>query len=106
MHQLEHPTRLQMGQTLAFSALFASTHPKTLIVDYILYFQDKRGKMESRKVFKWSSFTLAAGEAKPLAKKHPLRENMTTRTLYAGTHRVDIQVNGNILAGFEFEQEG
>lgn len=105
LHELEYPTRVQMGQTLAFSALFECTQDKTLIVDYILYFQDKRGKMESRKVFKWSSFTLAAGEAKPLAKKHPLRENMTTRTLYTGTHRVDIQVNGSILAGFEFELE-
>ncbi len=103
LHQLEYPTKVLMGETLQFSARFDTAQSKTLSVDYIMHFQDKRGKMDSKKVFKWASFELAAGESKVLLKKHPLREHMSTRTLYPGIHRVAIQVNGSILDSFEFE---
>jgi hypothetical protein len=38
-----------------------------------------------------------------IKKRHFFRDNMTTRQLYAGLHKIEIQVNGTIMKEFSFE---
>ena len=44
---------------------------------------------------------LAAGATRDLAKQHSMKP-VTTRRYHAGEHRVDIQINGKLVAGASF----
>jgi 3-methyladenine DNA glycosylase AlkC len=74
---------------------------QTLVVDYAIHFVIAKGT-QSKKVFKWATFLLAPGERKVLEKSHSFRP-ITTRRYYAGAHRFEVQVNGEVLAGAEVE---
>ena len=54
--------------------------------------------------FKWKTLTLGAGERRALEKRHPIKR-ITTRVYYPGAHRVEIQVNGAIQGGADFDLE-
>jgi len=54
------------------------------------------------KVFKLREITLAAGASVAVAKAQRLQD-FTTRRHYAGRHRLEVQINGRVLAGAEFE---
>ncbi|MEM1415599.1 MAG: DNA alkylation repair protein, partial [Myxococcota bacterium] len=54
------------------------------------------------KVFRWKSLTLAAGATVELGKTLTIR-HASIRRLYPGAHRVDLQVNGAVLAESGFE---
>ena len=55
----------------------------------------------SAKVFKGWTLELAGGETRRLEKKHSLRP-ITTRRYYPGRHRVQLQVNGSVVAEAAF----
>ena len=48
-------------------------------------------------MFKGWTLELAGGETRRLEKKHSLRP-ITTRRYYPGRHRVQLQVNGSVVA--------
>ena len=52
-------------------------------------------------MFKWKQIDLAPGETVKLARQHSLKP-VTTRRYYPGGHRIDIRVNGRILAEADF----
>jgi hemin uptake protein HemP len=83
-----------MDTTLVFSLQITAQEETALIVDYILYFQNKAGQRSGRKVFKLKKLALAKGESVTLTKRHRLHENMTTRKLFRGEHEIEIQING------------
>ena len=67
-----------------------------IIVDYAIHFVMANGK-HSRKVFKLKTANIVGGEKLLIKKRHPIRP-ITTRKYFSGLHKIDIQVNGNILA--------
>lgn len=71
-----------------------------IVIDYAIHFQKKSGVF--RKVFKWSSRNLAAGQSVGIAKRHPILP-VTIRTYYPGTHRVELLINGKSMAQASFE---
>ncbi len=75
-----------------------------VVVDYVLHYARPSGRA-SRKVFKWKTVKLGAGETMRLEKRHPLR-HASIRTLYAGEHPVELQVNGQVLASGIFRLRG
>jgi len=62
----------------------------------------QRSPGTSPKVFKGWKLVLAPGERCTLDKRHSLRP-VTTRTLYPGRHRIELQVNGEVCAEAAFE---
>ena len=107
---------LQGGATLALTAKRASVggeiglrvqlrstarQPQLLVVDYAVHHVRANGSA-SPKVFKGWKLTLAPGEERTLEKRHSLKP-VTTRTLYPGTHVIDVRVNGVALAEAAFE---
>ncbi|MBK8476774.1 MAG: DNA alkylation repair protein [Opitutaceae bacterium] len=91
-----------VGETLGLRVTLKSSHsaPQPLVVDYAVHHVRANGE-RSRKVFKGWKLTLAPGETRGLAKQHSLRP-VSTRRLYPGTHRLDLLVNGQIVAGRDF----
>ena len=83
---------LQLQSTLA--------RPQALAIDYVVHHVKANGGT-SPKVFKGWKLALGARESARLVKSHSLRP-VTTRVLYPGEHRVDLQVNGKVVASTSF----
>ncbi len=94
--------RVQVGEALEFEVEIVALDNVKLMVDYVVHFQTKAGKL-SPKVHKLKKFELAKGETRVLKKKHPFKANMSTRTLYAGEHWLEVQINGTIVYRKNFE---
>ncbi len=97
-----HTPNVKVGGALAFEVEIVAEEDTMLMVDYVVHFQTKSGKL-SPKVHKLKKLELVQGENIVLKKRHPLRANMTTRTLYAGEHLLEVQVNGSIVYSKCFE---
>jgi 3-methyladenine DNA glycosylase AlkC len=86
---------------LKVDLLSTSTLPQTLMIDYVVHHVRANGST-SPKVFKGWKPTLAPGATLQLGKRHSLRP-ISTRQLYPGPHRIDLQINGQALASAAFD---
>ena len=86
--------KVTYGEALAFEVTLSSTgkKPQQLVVDYLVHHQKADGSL-SPKPFKWTTFTLAPGEARTLARSHAIKP-ITTRRYYPGEHRLSLRING------------
>ena len=93
---------LAMGGSLPFSLHLHSSAktPQTLRLDYVLHHQKANGRL-TPKVFRWKDLMLAPGEVLRLEKAHSFRP-ITTRVYYPGLHRLEIKINGSIVAAADF----
>ena len=91
-----------IGESVEFSFVLSSPADCVALVDFVLHFAGPNGKPGGRKVFKLRRFALSGGVPLPITKRHPMRGGMTTRSLYPGKHRLEIQVNGQIAASGTF----
>ena len=78
-----------------------ATAPQPLVVDYAVHHVRANGST-SPKVFKGWKLVLEPGATRTLDKRHSLRP-VTTRQLYPGPHRIDLQINGHLCASATFE---
>lgn len=92
------PKHVRIGEKLQLRVVLESQarHSQSLAIDYLVHYVKSNGSA-SAKVFKGWTLNLAAGEIRRLEKAHSFRP-VTTRTLYPGTHRVQLQANGKVLA--------
>lgn len=97
------PSIVEMGADLTFSFDIVSQSEETqsLMIDYKMYFVRATG-IQSPKVFKLRKVDLAPGDRFIIRKKHSFKA-ITTRRYYVGTHKIEIQVNGTIVAEGEFQ---
>ncbi len=94
----------RIGEALQFQVTLSGAAEQPVLVDYIIHFQRPGGKT-SAKVHKLKQAALRDG-ALTLSKKHKLKGDATTFRLIPGAHRLEIQVNGRIRAGIDFELLG
>ncbi len=95
--------RLSLGsdQNFSFRLRSRKRSPQRLVVDYRVYYIKKSGQAQP-KVFKLKEIELAPGTTMAISKKHVFRD-MTTRRHYAGTHGIEIMVNGRAEGRIDFE---
>lgn len=93
---------VRFGSHAAFSLLIGNTSgdAQNLMIDYAVHHRKANGLL-APKVFKWKSLVLAPGETARLEKSHAIRP-ITTRVYYPGTHRIEIQINGQSVAAGDF----
>ncbi|MEE9415200.1 MAG: DNA alkylation repair protein [Acidimicrobiales bacterium] len=98
--------QIVFGSPLEFEVQLDSTSSKEqkLLIDYVVHHVKANGRT-SPKVFKWKNITVAGGETLTASRKHPIRA-ITTRRYYPGTHRVELQINGQTYGGADFELSG
>ncbi|CAD0185430.1 DNA alkylation repair enzyme [Ruegeria sp. THAF57] len=94
----------RIGGALEFDVALTGEGDQPVLVDYIVHFQRPGGKT-SAKVHKLKQSALRDGALK-LGKKHKLKADATTFKLVPGAHRLEIQVNGRVRAGIDFELLG
>ena len=92
---------VKIGGFFEFSLCFESKSDQSLIIDYIIHFKTKRNEF-SQKVFRVKKGVFSKGEMVSLKKKHSFKK-ISTRTYYAGTHKIEIQINGVIYKSLDFE---
>ncbi|MEM7132821.1 MAG: DNA alkylation repair protein [Chloroflexota bacterium] len=94
-----------IGNAFEFSLTIRSNKKQKLVVDYLMEFATEPGKkMKKRpqKIFKLKQLDLEKGQVVNIKKKHPMKL-MTTRRLFAGEHRISLQVNGEPFGKLSFE---
>ncbi|WP_039017104.1 hypothetical protein [Halocynthiibacter namhaensis] len=96
--------QLMIGESFTFSGQLTAQCDEALMVDYVVDFVKSNGKT-APKVFKLKQVQMKAGETLNLSKKHLFKKGATTFTHYPGVQRLSLQVNGKILAGFDFTLE-
>jgi hypothetical protein len=94
---------VKMNENLEFSFVIKAKKDANLVVNYVINFVNKSRKAASKKTFKLKNLSAKNSQEILLSKRHKLRDNMTTRRLYFGTHGLEIMVNGEILQKCEFE---
>ena len=94
---------LKIGDSLYFSFELEVESDFDAVIDYIVHFHNKSGKMNSKKVFKLKKQKLISKSVNVISKKHQFKADMSTKKLYPGQHKIEIQINGKIIDGFEFE---
>ena len=72
-----------------------------LVVDYVVDYV-KAGDKRAEKVFKLRELNLGPGEKRTLSKKHRLKDT-AGRKHYAGTHGIELQINGKRYRGAKFD---
>jgi len=97
------PERLKLGERLTLRARLVSTgaERQRLVVDYAIHYVKKSGAT-SRKVFKLREVDLEPGAAWAASTSQTVRD-FTTRSHNAGRHRVELMVNGAVLAESGFD---
>jgi hypothetical protein len=92
-----------LGEALSFN--FDITSEKSaeqkLVIDYAIAYA-RPGARESKKVFKLKEIVLAPRKTISISKKQ-LFQNLTTRMHYAGTHSIEIIVNGKAMSKTSFQ---
>jgi len=92
---------VHIGDTLFFELNIEALKEVKLMIDYIIYFQTKSGKLRP-KVYKFKRLVLQKNESMTLQKKHLFKTHMSTRTLYEGEHTLEIQINAHIVQSTSF----
>ena len=97
------PKRLRLGEAVTISLTLRSTARavQKLVIDYAIHYVKQSGAA-SAKVFKWKEVTLAPGENLALSKRQVIRD-FTTRKHHAGSHAVDVMVNGEKFGSGGFQ---
>ncbi|MCH7335759.1 hypothetical protein [Acinetobacter sp. NIPH 2699] len=90
--------QIKLGENLEFAVQVQSTsdQPQKIVIDYIMHFM-KLNQKTAPKVFKLRFFELPAHGIVAIAKAHPIKK-ITTRQYYSGMQRIEIQINGEVLA--------
>jgi len=95
---------VEVGEYLAFSFDIEAQGDEALIVDYLIYFKTKAGKL-SPKVHKMKKVNLKKNEQISMSKQHLFKANMTTRKFYGGEHQLALQINGKSYYKVRFTLE-
>lgn len=97
------PETVEMGEHLVLAAELRSVAatPQRLVVDFVVHHVNASGAT-SPKVFKWTTVDLDPGARCALTKRR-LIQQASTRTYRAGTHVVELQVGGRIVATTAFD---
>lgn len=89
------------GLPYRFEIRNGGNRPESLVVDVVVHFVKANGKTRP-KVFRVASRRVAAGAAVGYDRSLSFRE-ISTRRHYPGWHRIEVQVNGRVLGGRDFE---
>ena len=95
--------RAAMGEGIELQVQLCSTssQAQALEVDYVVHHLRANGST-SPKVFKGWKVKLAPDATTTMRKRHSLRQ-VSTRQLYPGLHRIELQINGKAMAETSFK---
>ena len=99
------PERLEIGGSAVLRARVSnrSRREQALMIDFVVHYVKASGK-SSPKVFKWKQVEVAAGDTMKLEKRLAFR-HVSIRRIHPGTHRIELQINGQVVGQSQVEIE-
>ncbi len=94
--------RVRIGERVELVTELRAAQRVPVIVDYVFWRRRANGEL-APKVHKLKQLVLQPGEVLRLEKRHHLRGDATTYRLFPGPQRMDLQINGRIVAQGAFE---
>lgn len=94
-----------IGKALEFELVIVAKKDEQLLIDYVIYFQNKAGNGYNKKVFKIKKVSMKKNQKMIIKKIHPMK-NISTRKLFPGNHKLEIQINGKTIAEKSFILRG
>lgn len=91
---------VKIGDFLDLVLEFTAQRNESLIIDFIVHYKKKLGEW-SPKVFKWKELTVQEGECISMNKKLNFKD-LSTRKHYAGIHKVELMINGDVKKSLQF----
>lgn len=97
------PSRIKLGEAITLDVTLQPTGktPQSLVIDYAVHHVKANGGT-SPKVFKGWTLDLPAAKTRALRKVHAIKP-ITTRHYFSGTHRIELLINGRVVAEARFE---
>ncbi len=95
------PKHIKMGDKVPVAVKLTPAAPSSLMIDYVIDFVKSRGN-SAPKVFKIKSLKAKTNVEVSIEKTHYFDNTATTFRMYAGQHRIHLQVNGRIVASQNF----
>lgn len=92
--------KIQIGESINFSCSIEALKNESLVIDYLVTYP-KANKKTATKVFKIKTVDMKKGMTIDIKKKHPFRL-MTTKKLYTGDYKLNIQINGKVYGELNF----
>ncbi|MDH5646900.1 MAG: DNA alkylation repair protein, partial [Candidatus Heimdallarchaeota archaeon] len=93
--------QFHIGENLEFSLSFKSTKQQLLMIDYIIYFVKKNTTLKP-KTFKWINRVISKNEEVEIKTLQSFKQ-MSTRKHYSGEHKLQIMMNGKVIAEEMFQ---
>ncbi len=94
------PARVPWSGTVHLEATLEADGPASWVVDWALVLASARGA-ERRKVMKWTTLQVDAGQSVVLRRTYAFKP-ITTRVYYPGAHAAELLVNGQVVARADF----
>lgn len=98
------PATVAIGGAVTISFDVESSADIRAAIDYRVHYQGANG-LKAPKVFKLTVRDLLAGETVRVSRRHSF-EHVSIRRIAPGPHRVDVQVNGRVLASVDVDVVG
>ena len=95
------PKKINIGDKINFVFDILAKEFVLLSIDYLIHYVKFNG-VTKHKVFKIKTLELDINQAVKIEKNIHIRQ-ATTRKIYPGLHKIEIQINGIIFAGVEFD---
>lgn len=92
--------QIVLGDALNLALVFQLREAAKLRIEYLVHYQKKNGSTSS-KVFQWSEKSYAEGTHELQKQQH--FQNLSTRKYYPGEHRIEVRVNGGLVASLNME---
>jgi len=96
------PQVVPIGNYLEFEFVVSAHQNERLHLGYTVYFQNKAGLMNSKKFFQIKKLEVKKNQKMVVRKRHRFLKEMTTRKVYPGKHKIEININGLKMAEKEF----
>lgn len=95
------PRTIPIGGAVTLSVTLRSPAGAPAAIDYLVHYQGANGR-KAGKVFKLAVCDLPPNRPITLEKRHSFA-HVSIRRIHPGPHRLEVQVNGRVLAGVEID---
>ena len=97
------PGKVVIGETVTAQLKLSPSgrRSQSLLIDWVMHYARPTGRASS-KVFKGKEVVVPPGEIFEWEKSFPMKPR-STRSLHAGQHRLEVQINGTVVAEASFE---
>jgi 3-methyladenine DNA glycosylase AlkC len=93
--------QIHKGDVQEFELVFDAHETTNILIDFIVTYPTKH-KRTTNKVYKLMTIKAEQGKRYPIKGRRKF-DDMSTRKIYPGTHKIEIQINGKIVVSEEFD---